>query len=246
MGGEYLVLFVGSGAIIFGVLGEQAGAKFVQALFPRFYLWGAIAGAIALPAFVAGPLCYHEFRGPMVGVQAMVILAGILCMLYGANSLTPAINQRATPGRRGRSGSNYCTGGRRGLMGLSLPSGWGCWWPSRRDGRSGDLGPERAHHRRQARYDAAVSRVIEDIEARHGMRRRRTGSPGESAARPDRRRRGCAGDRSIVKAKPAGLAPRPPDLQGRGTPNPHRVLAPSLRSRTKRATRLWRTMTQLT
>ena len=93
--GSILFFSFGVAPIIFRVLGEQAGGKFVRALFPRYYLWGAIAGAIALPAFVAGPLCYHEFRGPMVGVQALVILAGILTMLYGGNSLTPAINAGA-------------------------------------------------------------------------------------------------------------------------------------------------------
>ncbi len=129
--GSILFFSFGAAPIIFSVLGEQVGTGSFRRSFPRYYLWGAIAGAIALPAFVAGPLCYHEFRGPMVGVQAMVILAGILCMLYGANSLTPAINQRSTPGRRGRSGSNNSTGGRRGLTGSSLSSGWGSWWPSR-------------------------------------------------------------------------------------------------------------------
>ena len=49
-------------------------------------------------AFVAGPLCYHEYRGAMVGVQAMVIIGAILLMFYGGNSLTPAIR---TAGRDG-------------------------------------------------------------------------------------------------------------------------------------------------
>ena len=35
----------------------------------------------------------------------------------------------------------------------------------------------------QVRYDAAINRVIEDIESRHGMRRSRGLAPGESAKR---------------------------------------------------------------
>ena len=68
--GSILFFSFGVAPIIFSVLGEQAGGKFVRALFPRYYLWGAIAGAIALPAFVAGPLCYPSSAEPMVGVQA--------------------------------------------------------------------------------------------------------------------------------------------------------------------------------
>lgn len=78
--------------IIFKVLGAEAGGRFVRALFPRYYLWGAICGAVALPSFVAVPLSFPELRGLWVGVQAMVILAGTLVMLYCGNSLTPAIN----------------------------------------------------------------------------------------------------------------------------------------------------------
>ncbi len=82
----------GVAPIIFRVLGAEAGGKFVRALFPRYYAWGATAGAIALPAVVCGPLAYDELRGPMVGVQALLILAGTLIMFYGGNGLTPAIN----------------------------------------------------------------------------------------------------------------------------------------------------------
>jgi hypothetical protein len=78
--------------IIFQVLDAEAGARFVRALFPRYYAWGAVSGAIALPACVGGPLSVPELRGPMVGVQALAILAGTLLMLYAGNVLTPAIN----------------------------------------------------------------------------------------------------------------------------------------------------------
>ncbi len=78
--------------IVFRVLGAEAGGRFVRALFPRYYAWGATAGAIALPAYLGVPLSYPEYRGPLVAVQAGAIVAGILIMLYAGNSLTPAIN----------------------------------------------------------------------------------------------------------------------------------------------------------
>ncbi len=84
--------------IIFGVLGAEAGAKFVRALFPRYYLWGVISCAVALPALVCGPLAFPELRGPMVGVQALAVIGSLLTMLYCGNSLTPAINQARDDG----------------------------------------------------------------------------------------------------------------------------------------------------
>ena len=84
--------------IIFRVLGAEAGGRFVRALFPRYYLWGAIAGAIALPAFVAGPLCFPEYRGIGVGIQSAVLLGCTLIMLYGGNSLVPEINRARDAG----------------------------------------------------------------------------------------------------------------------------------------------------
>lgn len=90
--GSILFFSFGVAPIIFRVLGEESGGRFVRALFPRYYAWGATAGAIALPAFLGVPLSYPEYRGPMVGVQALVIVTSILIMLYAGNSLTPAIN----------------------------------------------------------------------------------------------------------------------------------------------------------
>ena len=40
----------GVAPIVFRVLGPEAGAKFGRALFPRYYLWGSMSAAIALPA----------------------------------------------------------------------------------------------------------------------------------------------------------------------------------------------------
>src|SRR5262249_15771098 len=53
---------------------------------------------IALPAFVAGPLCFPEYRGIGIGIQAIILLGCILSMLYGANSLVPAIDRARDEG----------------------------------------------------------------------------------------------------------------------------------------------------
>lgn len=90
--GSILFFSFGVAPIIFGVLGAEAGGKFVRALFPRYYTWGAVSGAIALPAYLGVPLSFPELRGPIVAVQALVIVAGTLIMLYAGNALTPAIN----------------------------------------------------------------------------------------------------------------------------------------------------------
>jgi hypothetical protein len=82
-------------------LGSEQGGGLLRILSPRHYSWGAMAGAIALPAFVAVPLCYPEYRGAGVGLQALVILTCILAMLYGANSLTPGINTARDHGTLG-------------------------------------------------------------------------------------------------------------------------------------------------
>lgn len=87
--------------VIFRVLGEELGGRFVRALFPRYYQWGAISGAIALPAYVAGPLCFPEYRGIAVGLQSAALLACTLVMLYGGNSLVPRINRARDQGPAG-------------------------------------------------------------------------------------------------------------------------------------------------
>ena len=90
--GSILFVSFAVAPIIFNVLGAEAGGKFVRALFPRYYTWGAVSGSVALPAAVGVPLCYPEMRGPWIAVEALVIIAGVLVMLYCGNSLTPAIS----------------------------------------------------------------------------------------------------------------------------------------------------------
>jgi hypothetical protein len=101
--GSVLFFSFGVAPIIFKVLGPESGGRFVRALFPRYYLWGAISGAIALPSAVAVPLCFPELRGPWVGIQALLILAAILITLYAGNVLTPAINAARDSGPSGQA-----------------------------------------------------------------------------------------------------------------------------------------------
>ncbi len=96
--GSILFFSFGVAPVIFKVLKPDAAAAFVRALFPRYYAWGAISGAIALPALVCGPLAVPELRGPAIGIQAALILASLLAMLYCGNVLTPAINQARDAG----------------------------------------------------------------------------------------------------------------------------------------------------
>jgi Domain of unknown function (DUF4149) len=226
--GSMLFFSLGVAPVIFGVLGEQMGGKFVRAVFPRYYLWGAIAGAIALPAFVAGPLCYHEFRGPMVGVQALVIIAGVLGMLYGGNSLTPAVNQARDAGPAGRDRFNQLHRRAVWLNALVLLAGIGLLiaFAVRRAPRTSgivELTPAE-----QVRFDHGVNRLIQDVEAKYGLRPPRELKPGESAERDPlidddtvqeiesfyarkrardraRARRGSTAD---LPADPGGMSPR--------------------------------------
>ncbi len=90
--GAILFFSFGVAPIIFGTLGAEAGGRFVRALFPRYYAWGAIGAAVALAAFVCGRLAVPELRGWGVLVQAGLLIGCALAMLYAGNGLTPAIN----------------------------------------------------------------------------------------------------------------------------------------------------------
>jgi hypothetical protein len=179
--GSILFFSFGVAPVIFGVLGEQTGGKLVRVLFLRYYLWGAICGAIALPAYVAGPLCFHEYRRPMVGIQAFFILTGILIMLYGGNSLTPAINQARDAGAAGQD--QFRRLHRRALwlnavvlvIGIGLLVAFAAR-PSPQTAGIVEMTPAE-----RARYDAAVERVIEDVEVKYGMRPARVRAAEESA-----------------------------------------------------------------
>jgi hypothetical protein len=88
----------GAVPVVLRVLGADAGGRLVRALCPRYYVWGTVCGAVALPAAVGVPLSFPEYRAPAVGIQALAILAGTLIMLYAGNSLTPAIDAAVKAG----------------------------------------------------------------------------------------------------------------------------------------------------
>ena len=105
--GAILYFSFGIAPILFKVLGDEAGGRFVRVLFPRYYLWGAISATLALPACVLGPLSTPELRGPRVAVQVLLILfGGILPMLYSGNTLTPEINAARDAGLASRDRFN--------------------------------------------------------------------------------------------------------------------------------------------
>jgi hypothetical protein len=90
--GSILFFSFGVAPVIFRVLGAESGGRFVRALFPRYYAWGVVSTAVALPSMVCGALSAPELRGPMVGVQSGLIALGLGIMLYCGNTLMPAIN----------------------------------------------------------------------------------------------------------------------------------------------------------
>jgi uncharacterized membrane protein len=100
--GSILFFSFGIAPIIFKVLDANSAAKFVRALFPRYYAWGVVSSGIALPAFLAVPLAFPELRGPMVAVQAMIILASLIIFMHCGQSLTPQINAARDAGPEGK------------------------------------------------------------------------------------------------------------------------------------------------
>jgi hypothetical protein len=179
IGGAVFFLF-GVGPIVFRTARAEPGLGLVRAILPRCFLGGAIAGAVALPAFVAGPLCYREYRGAMVGVQSLAILVGIILMLYGANSLTPAICEAAHAGAPGTGRLEQLQ--RRAtalsllvaMIGLLLQVMYASR-PAPKTAGTLEMTPQE-----RARYDLALNRLIEDTEARYGLRPPRVRAPGET------------------------------------------------------------------
>jgi uncharacterized membrane protein len=181
IGGAVFMVF-GLNPILLKTIGSESASKLIRAIYPRYYVGAAIAGAVALPAFVAGPLCYREYRGAMVAVQAMVIIFGILLMLYGANSLTPAIGK--SPANTA-PGENRVEQWRRLATGLNLLLALVALLllvahvirPAPRTSGIIEMTPQE-----RARYDAALNRVIEDVEVKYGLRPPRPLAPGEASA----------------------------------------------------------------
>jgi uncharacterized membrane protein len=183
IGGAIFFVFV-LGPFVFKTGGLESALALVRALYPRYFLGGAISGAVALASFVAGPLCYHEYRGALVGVQAMTIICAILLMLYGANSLTPAICAVGPEGaskpkqierlQRRATGVNLIVL----LIGLSLLAAHAAR-PAPKTSGILELAP-----RERARYDTSINKVLEDAEVKYGFRPPRPERSDESPA-PD-------------------------------------------------------------
>ena len=147
-------------------------------LLPRFYTWGAIAGAIALPAFVAVPLSFPEYRGPAIAASAFIILGCILIMLYGANSLTPELTAAtdAGPGATGRlrrlqRRSTF-------LNATVLLAGIGLLIAHANRPAPHTAGIRQLSPEEMARVDSELAPIIEQIEIKYGFR------PGPAGAGP--------------------------------------------------------------
>jgi hypothetical protein len=171
--GSLLFFTFGVAPILFQVLDAAAAARFVRALFPRYYAWGATWGGVALAALVCGTLTHPELRGPWVAVQAGLILAGTLTMLYGGNTLTPAINaaRDAGPPAQDRFDRLHRLGVRLNgfvlVAGLTLLVAFAAR-PSPRSGGLGELPPEQLRQyvarerENQDTYQATISRMMHD------------------------------------------------------------------------------------
>lgn len=212
--GSILYFSFGVAPVIFPVLGAESGGRFVRALFPRYYAWGATSGAIALPAFLGVPLSYPEYRGPWVAVEAFLILGCILIMLYAGNSLTPAINAARDAGPAGEA--RFARLHRRSvrLNGLVLAVGLGLLIahaarPAPRSAGILEMTPGE-----RARYDAEIGTILNAIEARQAAQLERDAA-GRPAAEAERFPIDEATIRELVKIyarrrKPPGPAPHPP------------------------------------
>ena len=168
--GSILFFSFGVAPIIFKELGSESGGKFVRALFPRYYAWGAVAGAIALPAFVAVPLCYPEYRGKGIAIQAMMILAGTLIMLYGGNSLTPAINTARDSGAVNHDRFERLHRRSVRLNTLALVIGLGLLISFANRPAPRTTGIEELSPTDRGRFDNQLNQVIEEVEAKYGYR----------------------------------------------------------------------------
>ncbi len=175
--GAILFFSFGVAPIIFRVLGAESAAKFVRALFPRYYAWGVVSTAIALPALICGPLTYPELRGANVGVQAALIVVCLGIMLYCGNSLTPAINNArdAGPSEAARFDQLHKRSVRLNavalLLGLILIVGFAIRQPVRTSGLNEMTPIERVA------YDNDFSRALDEIIRGQSSRPSEDGEP---------------------------------------------------------------------
>jgi hypothetical protein len=160
-------------------LRADEGSTMIGALLPRYCVWGAVCGALALPSMVAVPLCYPEYRGTQVGVQALAIILCIMITLFVGSSLARAAKELRALGlaRQERLSPAY----RRALSlnavvavtGVGLLIAFATRAAPKTSGIV-ELNPEE-----RARYDVAIARVIEQIEVKYGFRQPSPPRPGE-------------------------------------------------------------------
>jgi hypothetical protein len=168
--GSILFFLFGLSPVLFKARSPEEAGKLEQVLYSRSFTWGSMACAIALPAFVAVPLCYPEYRGPAIAVGSLIILACALTMLYAANSLAPAMSAAREAGPAGRQRFQRLHVRSVLVSALSLAAGLGLLVayanrPVPRTSGIRQLTPDEL-----SRVDAELGPVIEQVEAKYGFR----------------------------------------------------------------------------
>ncbi|ADV63548.1 hypothetical protein Isop_2983 [Isosphaera pallida ATCC 43644] len=93
----------GVAPVVFRTLEPASASTFLRAVFPVYYAFGLGASIVLLPALTCRGLALPEARGPLLGLQLVAVLAGIVIQLYCRESLTPAINQARDAGPQGEA-----------------------------------------------------------------------------------------------------------------------------------------------
>ncbi len=177
--GSASFLSLGMIPLIIKQLGPEPGENLVRALLPRYCVWGAICGALALPSMVAVPLCYPEYRGAKVGVQALAIISCILITIYVGNAMTSAMNEARDTGRSRPGRLTPLFRRAFSLNALVSITGVGLLIAFATRGGPKTSGIVELTPEERARYDVAIARVIEQVEVKYGFRQHLPGKSGE-------------------------------------------------------------------
>jgi hypothetical protein len=175
--GSSLFLSLGAIPLFLRQLATNAADDLIRALIPRYCVWGAICGAMALTSVVAVPLCFPEYRGARVALQAAAIISCLLITLYLGNTSMPLHGGRGRhegpPVERGSV--THRRASRSSALVAVTGTGLLVAFATRASPRSSGIVELTPAGR--ARYDAAISRVIEQIEVKYGFRDRLDGRP---------------------------------------------------------------------
>jgi hypothetical protein len=178
--GSALFLSVGVIPLFFKQLRTEDAEKLVRTLLPRYGVWGAICGALTLSSLVAVPLCYPEFRGARVGVQALAIISCILITLYVGNSATATPDTRRAPGASSGEQEPHWYRRTVALNVVVVLSGIALLIAFTTRGAPMTSGIVELTPEEQARYDEALGQVIEQVEVKYGFRPPSSPKPDES------------------------------------------------------------------